>query len=166
MTWSYALDKDFYACERGNTWLAKEDTGNHVAWFKLDDDHFLEVAVEPSNYPGFKVAVIEKPEAGLAKHINEKCQGWLVKKCNVPGVNVEDDYVAGDGPEYEGDDLQEEYNEGPFDPEVCVQLAAQTCQHTPDEDCLTCCECGQCSESLNEDDVCAECREKEANKPQ
>lgn len=35
----------------------------------------------------------------------------------------------------------------------------QICQHAPHEDCLICCECGRCSESLDKDDVCAECRE-------
>lgn len=97
MTWSFQLDQDFYACERGNTWLEQQGTGNHVAWFKLDDGHFLEVAVEPANYPGFKVAVVAETEAGLARHINEKCQGWLVRKCNTEGVKSENGCVAGEG---------------------------------------------------------------------
>lgn len=34
------------------------------------------------------------------------------------------------------------------------------CEHGPHEDHLICRECGECSESLNEDDICAECREE------
>lgn len=45
--------------------------------------------------------------------------------------------------------------------EACRQLQADretnTCQHTASEDCLICCICGKCDESLDEDDVCYEC---------
>lgn len=32
-----------------------------------------------------------------------------------------------------------------------------TCQHAPYEDCLICRECGNCDETLNDDDVCSDC---------
>lgn len=31
------------------------------------------------------------------------------------------------------------------------------CEHGTNEDCLICNVCGECKESVNEDDVCAEC---------
>ena len=35
------------------------------------------------------------------------------------------------------------------------------CQHDIiDEDCMICIECGQCNETLDENDICQECREK------
>ena len=35
------------------------------------------------------------------------------------------------------------------------------CSHKVNEDCMNCNECGQCSESLNDKDVCADCVESE-----
>lgn len=36
-------------------------------------------------------------------------------------------------------------------------LAAQTCEHDADEDCMNCTECGKCSESLDCQEYCREC---------
>jgi hypothetical protein len=30
-------------------------------------------------------------------------------------------------------------------------------EHEPNEDCMYCAECGECSENLNDDDLCPEC---------
>lgn len=109
--WQYILDNNFSENERGNTWLVTEEGDNHIAWFKLDDNHFLEVAVEPYNYPGFKVNVIESTEAELAEHINTKCAGWLIRKCNVEGVNQQFGYVACEDNELVVDEDDEEYQE-------------------------------------------------------
>lgn len=35
------------------------------------------------------------------------------------------------------------------------------CEHKPNEDCLICRICGECKESLDEDDVCTECGGKD-----
>ena len=35
------------------------------------------------------------------------------------------------------------------------------CGHKPTEDCMNCTICGRCSESLNEEDICASCLEEE-----
>lgn len=32
-----------------------------------------------------------------------------------------------------------------------------TCEHKDHEDCLICCDCGRCSESLDDEDYCADC---------
>jgi hypothetical protein len=32
------------------------------------------------------------------------------------------------------------------------------CEHEPDEDCMTCFECGESSENLDDEDVCSKCR--------
>lgn len=32
-----------------------------------------------------------------------------------------------------------------------------TCQHDDTEECMNCEQCGQCSESLNEDEICSDC---------
>lgn len=38
------------------------------------------------------------------------------------------------------------------------QLFPSTCQHQSFEDCMICTKCGKCSESLDENDVCGDCR--------
>lgn len=35
-----------------------------------------------------------------------------------------------------------------------------TCEHSSNEDCLICTNCGECNESLNESDICSSCQEK------
>ncbi|GAF68318.1 unnamed protein product [marine sediment metagenome] len=37
------------------------------------------------------------------------------------------------------------------------------CEHQEDEMCMTCIECGECSESLNENDICSDCGKCELN---
>jgi hypothetical protein len=81
------LPDDWQVCERGNTWLVSES--NHVAWFDLPDGKRLEVSVTPDNYPGFYVTVLEDDkgsDAGLLAHVKKLVDdGWIVRKCNIPG---------------------------------------------------------------------------------
>jgi hypothetical protein len=82
------LPHDWQSCERGNTWLT--DGENHVAWFDLPcTDQRLEVSVTPGNYPGFFVTVLPPEKSSdehLAAHIKERCSGWTVRRCNLEGV--------------------------------------------------------------------------------
>jgi hypothetical protein len=39
----------------------------------------------------------------------------------------------------------------------------EDCQHTVNEGCMTCSECGKCRESCDEDDMCDDCREEEGD---
>lgn len=38
----------------------------------------------------------------------------------------------------------------------CLEIE-NTCQHKPHEECLICCVCGECSESLDDHDICSNC---------
>lgn len=53
------------------------------------------------------------------------------------------------------------------DPKKCSEVTGpestydpEKCEHESLEYCLNCSKCGECSESVDEDDVCAECRAK------
>ena len=95
------LPPNWTTCERGNTWLVN-DGGDHIAWFDLPGGQRLEVSVTPGNYPGFYVNVLEpekSTDASLAKHINGKLVGWVVRKCNIPGVKLDGETIAEAGPE-------------------------------------------------------------------
>jgi hypothetical protein len=35
-----------------------------------------------------------------------------------------------------------------------------TCAHSSNEDCMNCAICGRCSENLDKEDVCTDCREE------
>lgn len=74
-------------CERGNTWLTNGE--NHVAWFREGKTTWLEIAINPQNYPGFEIQVIDSTEEELCQHIHEKCHGWYSRKCNILGVNLD-----------------------------------------------------------------------------
>lgn len=84
----------FYECERGNIWLTTEEGEQHVAWFRLSKDKWLEASVVPVNYPGFQVSIIASTYEELAAHINANCAGWVIRKLNIEGVKVEGDHVA------------------------------------------------------------------------
>lgn len=86
------LESTDHLCERGNTLL--EMDGSMVAWLDLVDDQRLEVSWCPNNYPALNVSVVSLTDEQLASHINSKCRGWIIRKCNVEGVNVDGDYVA------------------------------------------------------------------------
>ena len=93
MTKSASLPVGTYLCERGNTWLITDDDFIHLAFFSLEDDVWLQVSIHPGNYPGCEVTVISSTEEELAKYIRDRCSGWLVRKCNIEGVNIENGYV-------------------------------------------------------------------------
>ena len=98
---SVSMDKTFSDCERGNIWLTQTEEGYHAAYFHLRNVGdgkmlLLEVSIVPENYPGFNVGLVEITPEDLAKHLNEKCNGWYVRKLNlVPegSVVVEDGYI-------------------------------------------------------------------------
>ena len=81
------LPKDFAESERGNTWLSN-DGGDHATWIRLGGNLFLEATITLGNYPGFCLAVIEKTEKQIARHISKNLKGWFVHKCNIKGVRI------------------------------------------------------------------------------
>ncbi len=99
---SVSLDKTFCECERGNIWVTQTEEGYHAAYFhlrNLPDGKMLllEMSIVPENYPGFNVNVVEITPEDLAKHINERCDDWYVRKLNlVPegSVVVEGGYIV------------------------------------------------------------------------
>ena len=79
--------------EKGNTLLVTEDGDSFVAWLDIGSPgrafHRLEVSWNPDDYPSLSVSVVEMTDKKLAKHINENCEGWIIRKCNVEGVKRE-----------------------------------------------------------------------------
>lgn len=91
----FQLPEDWSACERGNVYVVSPD-GQHLAYFKMQEqatkfeDNWLEVSLAPENYPAFNVAVVKFTEEELAVHIRDNCDGWLIKKMNILGVDQYD----------------------------------------------------------------------------
>lgn len=89
------IPNDWFANERGNTWLVDDD-GNHVMWVNITDKIRMEISICPQNYPGLNVCILSlehSTDEHLAKHIHEKCVGWYARKCNIEGVRIEDDTI-------------------------------------------------------------------------
>ena len=88
-----AFPLPFSLTERGNTLLVTEDGDSFVAWLDIGSPgiafHRLEVSWNPDNYPSLNVSAGEMTDKKLAKHINENCKGWIIRKCNVEGVKTE-----------------------------------------------------------------------------
>jgi hypothetical protein len=87
------LEPDDSLDERGNTLLVN-DGDDMLAWLDLVGNHRLQVSYCPGNHPALNVGVVELTEEQLAAHINSRCAGWLVRKCNCDGVNIVGGYVA------------------------------------------------------------------------
>jgi hypothetical protein len=92
----------YHACERGNTLLVN-DAGAMIAWLDLltagspsPSSHQpvprLEISWVPDNYPALNVTKVDLSDEQLAKHIRERCCGWLVRKCQLGSelVDVDD----------------------------------------------------------------------------
>jgi hypothetical protein len=93
--WSSYMEipNDWFSNERGNTWLMDDD-GNHVAWLDVTPTVRMEVSICPGNYPGLSVSILSEEESTdehLADHIQGKCVGWHVRKCNIEGVEIDAD---------------------------------------------------------------------------
>lgn len=54
----------------------------------------LEISINMDNYPGLTVAIIDSDDAKCAKHIMDRFGGWIVRKCNIEGVEVEDGMIV------------------------------------------------------------------------
>jgi hypothetical protein len=91
------IPENWFANERGNTWLMDDD-GNHVMWVNVNDKVRMEISICPNDYPGLNICILSEAESTdehLAKHIHEKCVGWYARKCNIEGVVVDsDDTIA------------------------------------------------------------------------
>ena len=92
------IEKGWHANERGNVYLVDNDMyggRKELAWLRTDtENEWLEVSVCPSNYPALNCQVISLSDTELANHINENCQGYLILKMNIEGVETDGDYVA------------------------------------------------------------------------
>lgn len=83
--------------ERGNIWLTNEEGAcNHNVWIRLHGQKWLQIAIRPENYPGLTVNTITITDAELTAHIHKTCDGMVVRKMNLPGVRVDDNYILGD----------------------------------------------------------------------
>lgn len=88
------IPDNFAECERGNT-LLTDDEGNMVAWITLDGELRMQVSWCPDDYPALRLSLVKLDDERLAAHINERCRGWLIRKCNVEGINMgKSGYVA------------------------------------------------------------------------
>lgn len=101
-------------CERGNTWLSND--GSHIAWFDQGESSngkrtWLEVSVCPGNYPGFNVRITVATEQEIRNHIHNRCSGWFVNRCNIPGVWTNNDEVTNRAWVFVDDETGEEVGE-------------------------------------------------------
>lgn len=87
------LPVDWSDCERGNVYLVGGDGEQHLAYFAIQQNYWLEVSLVPANYPAFNVAVVQMDENELAQHIIENCTGWTIRKLNIKGVPQENSCV-------------------------------------------------------------------------
>jgi hypothetical protein len=89
-----ALNVGWTDCERRNVWLTNGE-GDHYALIDLKGNVRLEISINMANYPGLNVAIIDADDAKCANRIMVRFGGWYVRKCNIEGVNIEDDEIVG-----------------------------------------------------------------------
>jgi hypothetical protein len=65
--------------ERGNYAFSNFD-GRSVLFAKIDNDHWLQAAYSPENYPSWDVSSFYSTEEGLVDHITYTLGGWWINK--------------------------------------------------------------------------------------
>ena len=88
------LISNFTMTERGNVLLVWEESGDFNYWGFLPGGHVLEVAYRQENYPALDVQVCSITTEKLAAHINRKCVGMQIRKCNLDGVHSDGGYIV------------------------------------------------------------------------
>lgn len=87
------LDVGWSDCEKGNTWLTNGE-GDHYALIDITSTQRLEIVILLDNYPGLNVAIIDKTDAEMAAHIQDRYEGWTARKCNVEGVKIDGNIIG------------------------------------------------------------------------
>lgn len=91
-------------CERGNIYLMHTEENYHNAWFRVGDDHYIQLSIRPRNYPAIDLSLIKISEEKLAEHIRKEFGGgsWYAMKLNIKGVETDSHgVVIGDDDEQE-----------------------------------------------------------------
>lgn len=82
-----AINFDFDITERGNNAFATE-SGNLIFFAKGNDGDYLEISYTPENYPAWNIGTVSLTDKQLTEHINNRLDGWMVRKCQLDGVNI------------------------------------------------------------------------------
>ena len=85
--------------ERGNTSLVEAECGGGTAMYvELEEGKWLEVVMQPENYPAWFIAIQDKTKSEIRTHIEENYGNYYFQKNNI-GANaygrmpVDHDYV-------------------------------------------------------------------------
>lgn len=77
--------------ERGNTSLIEGDCGGGSAMYvELEEGKWLEVVMQPENYPAWFIAIQDKSKSEIRTHIEENFGNYYLQKNNI-GVNAVDE---------------------------------------------------------------------------
>lgn len=60
-------------------WVFTESLEKQVAWFQLKERLWLEVAMEPDNWPGLSATLIWWEDDDFRDHLLNNCRGWYVR---------------------------------------------------------------------------------------
>lgn len=89
---NFGLPTDFEASENETTWLMDADGERQIIWVALPlPNHYLEIEINPSDYPGLTIATVQKTAEELRQHILENCGDMLVRHSNLRGCEQLDD---------------------------------------------------------------------------
>ena len=80
------LPYDFVACETGNTLIELPAEGRFVAWIRLPDDRFLEIARTPGDYPKIHIGISDMQDHEIVEHIKAELAGWFIRNINLDGA--------------------------------------------------------------------------------
>jgi hypothetical protein len=85
-----SFPENFVETERGNTWLMGDDDRHYILiGLDVDEDdnetsQYLELYLDPNNYPGFTMQPFHTYNEELKKVIQSDFIGWSVRRWNLP----------------------------------------------------------------------------------
>lgn len=104
--------------EKGNFSFSNQESGQHVLFKEINTGNYLQIAVNPQNYPKWDIGTVTLTDAQLRRHIRDKLVGWTVDKCP-----FEDIRIASDGTVQDIDELEPKTRSITFDVDDVMAIA-------------------------------------------
>tara|TARA_B100000809_G_C15099346_1_gene516271 strand:+ start:201 stop:764 length:564 start_codon:yes stop_codon:yes gene_type:complete len=87
--------------EKGNFSFSTQESGQHVLFKEINAGNYLQIGVNPENYPKWDIGTLTLTDAQLRRHIRTKLVGWTVDKCPFEDIRISSDRTVQDIDELE-----------------------------------------------------------------
>jgi hypothetical protein len=87
--------------EKGNFSFSTQESGQHIFFKEINAGNYLQIGINPENYPKWEIGTVTLTDAQLRRHIRDKLVGWTVDKCPFEDIRISSDRTVQDIDELE-----------------------------------------------------------------